>query len=195
MGIPRPRQFQFLGCDQWYANRRSFPALGSTNSFNANGTGFYTFDGTYGYGDYGWLLATSLTNSPAALQALYPGLQISSSFSYEGYVTNYVFVQYFTNQSGVGTTYPPPLVLVTASNKVVTLQTKLYCNHLSPMSFPVNVSPTTTEKLIVTSVTPNTGAPFGSPPVTNSPSPKPHPEHAIRLLLHTAVVSNQRLSQ
>jgi len=162
--VPDPDSLTFLIVTD-ATQQAVFPSNGSTNSFGVNGAGFYTFDGTYGYGDYGWLIATSVTNSPAVLQALYPGLIIASSYSYVGYVTNYVFSQYFTN-SGVGTTYPPPLILVTASNKVVSLQER-YVTTFENV-FPVNVSPTTTQKIFVTSITPNTGAPYPAPPVTNS---------------------------
>lgn len=133
------------------------------NLTTTNGT-FYFFDGTFGYGNYGYLVATSKTNSPAALQALYPGLQIASSTNFFVYATNWVFTQYFTNQ-GVGSTYPPPLTLVTVSNAQVYLQTNWVTTFANV--FTNHVSPTTTYKRQTITVTPNTGAPFGSPPVTN----------------------------
>jgi hypothetical protein len=138
------------------------------NGNGTNGTGdggFYFFDGNVGYGDYGWLVAESLTNSPAVLQALYPGLVIASSSNYFVLATNYTYTQYFTNL-GIGTVFPPPLVLVTVTNKSYFLLEK-YVTKFANV-FPDHTSPNTTEIQQTTTVTPNVGAPFGSPPVTNT---------------------------
>lgn len=142
-----------------------FPNITGTNVIAANGLGFYFFDGTYGYGDYGWLVATSVTNSPAVLQALYPGLIIASSSNYFGYVTNYTYTQYYGYQSGIGQPWPPPLVLITVTNKVVTWQEK-YSTKFANV-FLDKVSPTTTIKQETISIVPNYGAPYGSGPKTN----------------------------
>jgi hypothetical protein len=141
-----------------------FPSSTATNTVGTNG-GFYVFDGTYGYGDYGWLVATSLTNSPAVLQALYPGLVIATTTNYFISATNWVYSQYFTN-AGIGTTYPPPLTLVTVSNKVLVPLEEYVTTFANVVRH--NVSPTTTYKLQTITVSPNTGAPYPASPVTNS---------------------------
>jgi hypothetical protein len=141
-----------------------FPSATSTNITGTNG-GFYTFDGTYGYGDYGWLIAFAMTNSPAVVQAAYPGIIIASSTNYFVRATNWTFTQYFTN-TGVGTTYPPPLTLVTVSNGHPFLLEKFVTTFANV--FPDKVSPTTVTRFQTTTITPNTGAPFPSSPVTNT---------------------------
>ena len=134
------------------------------NTGGTNGVFLYFFDGTFGYGNYGWLVATSQTNSPAALQALYPGLQIASSTNYFVTATNWVFTQYFTNATGIGSAYPPPLTLVTVSNaqqfqleKFVTTFANVFTNH---------VSPTTTYQQQTITTAPLVGAPYPPPLVT-----------------------------
>ena len=145
-----------------------FPNGNGTNNTGTN-AGFYFFDGTFGYGDYGALVAASLTNSPAVLQALYPGLLIASSSNYFVIATNWTFAQYFTN-SGVGQPYPPPLVLVTVSNAHPFLLEKFvtkFANVFRDPGHHGNSSPNTIVKRQTISVVPNTGAPYPAPPVTN----------------------------
>ena len=144
-----------------------FPSPTATNSFSATNGGFYVFDGTYGYGDYGWLLASSVTDSPAVLQALYPGLIISSSTNYFVTATNWTYTQYFTNAAGYGAPYPPPLTLVTVSNGHPYLLEKYVTTFANVVLDPKNEHSTTRATLQNTTVTPNLSAPYGSPPVTN----------------------------
>jgi len=141
-----------------------FPAGTATNNPALNG-GFYYYDGAFGYGDYGWLLGMATTNSPAALQLLYPGLVISSSSNYFVLATNWTYTQYFTN-TGVGTVYPPVLTLVTASNAHPYLLEK-YVTTFGNV-FPNKTKPTTTIQQQTTTVTANTGAPYPALPVTNT---------------------------
>lgn len=140
-----------------------FPNGNGTNNTGTNG-GFYYYDGNFGYGDYGWLVASSLTNSPAVLQALYPGLVIASSSNYFVLATNWTFFQYFTNL-GIGTVYPPPLTLVTASNPHPFLLEKFVTKFANV--FPNRISPNTVATRQTTTVVPNVGLPYPSPPVTN----------------------------
>ena len=142
-----------------------FPSSNGTNNAGTNGFGFYVYDGNFGYGDYGWLMAASQTNSPAVMQALYPGLIISSSSNYFVVATNYTYTQYFTN-SGAGTVYPPPLKLVTITNRTRYLLEKFVTKFANV--FPDKVSTTTQAKLQTISVVPNSGAPYPAPPVTNT---------------------------
>jgi hypothetical protein len=141
-----------------------FPNPNGTNITTGTNGGFYVFDGSYGYGDYGWLVATSMTNSPAVLQALYPGLVIASSSNYFVMATNWTYAQYFTN-SGVGSTYPPPLVLVTVSNAHPYLLQKYVTTFANVI--PNKVRPTTSAQLQTRVVQPQVGAPYPAPLVTN----------------------------
>ncbi len=145
-----------------YTTPQLFPNGDGTNGTTAGA--FYFYNGTYGYGDYGWLVATSKTNSPAQLQALYPGLLIASSTYSFAPVTNAIVTQYFTNL-GYGQPYPPPVVLVTVTNYTVnwmfTYQTT-FANVITN-----RVSPNTVAYLQTITVSPNLKAPAGSPPLTN----------------------------
>ncbi len=162
--FPNPDALLYSIVTNFNLPQQLLPATLATTT--ANG-GFYTYDGTIGYGDYGWLVATSLTNSPAVLQALYPGLVIATS-------TNYFVLwqpisrtlQYFTN-SGVGQPFPPPLILVTKTNRTPFLQERFVTTFANAV-FPHKIRPTTVSKLQTISVVPNYGAPYPAPPVTNS---------------------------
>jgi hypothetical protein len=141
-----------------------FPDLTGTNLVSTNAFGFYYFNGTYGYGDYGALIAASLTNSPAVLQALYPGLVIASSSNYFVLATNWTFTQYFTNV--IGTVYPPVLTLVTVSNAHPFLLEKFVTTFANV--FPNHVSANTVVKRQTITVSPNTtGSPYPPTTVTN----------------------------
>jgi hypothetical protein len=157
---PDPASLQYL-VQTNTTQQQLFPAIALAN----NGAGFYEFDGAYGYGDYGALEAAALIDSPAVLTALYPGIQIASSYSYFGYVTNYTYTQYFTN-TGYGTGYPPPLVLATVTNKVVTLLEK-YATTFANVFTNKDTHPTTVAQLQNITVTPNYGVAYPAPPVTN----------------------------
>lgn len=147
-----------------FSLQQKFPNLTGTNIIGTNG-GYFYFDGTYGYGDYGWLVATSLTNSPAVLQTLYPGLLIASSSNYFVLATNWIYTQYFTNLTGPGTPYPPPLTLVTASNPQPYLLEKFVTTFANV--FPDKVRSTTSIKQQIITVAPNIGAGYPAPPLTN----------------------------
>ena len=142
-----------------------FPTVSGTNNAGTNGLGFYSYDGTFGYGDYGWLMATALTNNPATLQALYPGLVINSYSNYFVIATNYTYTQYFTN-TGVGTVYPPVLTLVTRTNRTPYLLEKFVYKFGNVV--PYRTSANTTTKRQTITVTANTGAPYPALPVTNT---------------------------
>lgn len=141
-----------------------FPSLTTTNITGTNGAGFYTFDGNFGYGDYGALVATSLTNSPAALQAMYPGLLIANSTNYFVLVTNWVYIQYFTNAS-YGSPYGSPPRLVTVSNAVLALQERYFTTFANV--FTHNISSNTVSQLQTITVSAKYGSEYGTPPQTN----------------------------
>jgi len=162
--FPDPTSLQFDVITN-YSLQQLFPNVNGTNVITGtNGAGFYTYDGNYGYGNYGWLIATSTTNGPAALQALYPGLVIASSSNYFVLSSNITYTQYFTN-TGYGTTYPPPLTLVTVTNYTPYLLEKFVYTFANV--FTNRVSPNTVSYLQTITVSPNLRAPYPSPPVTN----------------------------
>src|SRR5665213_870018 len=76
-----------------FSTEQLFPS-GAT-VIGTNG-GFYFFDGTFGYGDLRALLATSTTNNPATLQALYPGPVIASATNYFVIASNATVTTSFT---------------------------------------------------------------------------------------------------
>jgi len=149
-----------------------FPSLTATNAVTGtNGFGFYIFDGSFGYGDYGALLAAAQTNSPAVLQALYPGLVITSSTNYYVLATNWIYQQYFTNIVGIGTPYPAPLTLVTASNGVPYLQQKYVTTFANVFEDPFHPWRTNSSYQLQTTVVQSPiGSPYGSPLATNTTS-------------------------
>jgi len=155
-----------------------FPNQTFTNGFGTNG-GFYTFDGTFGYGDYGWLVATSKTNSPQTLTNLYPGLLVdfANSTNGLGYATNWVYTQYFTN-AGYGSPVGSQ-ILVTVSNAVYTRIPIYYTKFLNVFTNLFHpIRPTTTVYVQTTTVGPLVGSPFGTivtnvslaPMTVNNPS-------------------------
>lgn len=141
-----------------------FPNGAGTNNVSPNG-GFYYFDGNFGYGDYSFLVGNATTNSPAVLQALYPGLVIASSSNYFVIATNWIYYQYFTN-SGIGSPYPPVITLVTASNPQPYLLEK-FVTKFANVFTTKHYSPNTTIQQQTVTVTPNYGAPYPSAPLTN----------------------------
>ena len=141
-----------------------FPSPTATNTFAGTNGGYYVFDGTYGYGDYSLLIASSLTNSPAALELLYPGLVITSSTNYFVRSTNYTYAQYYTN-GGYGSPYSSNLFLVTVTNKQPYLLQEFVTTFGNVV--PHIVHPTTKVYRQTITVGPEVGAPYGSPVVTN----------------------------
>lgn len=109
------------------------------------------------------LVSTSLTNNPATLQAMYPGLQfglISSSFSN---VVSPVVVAYLTNYFGAPAGAPPTLVVTTNYvTNIVEFYQYAFNNVVTNKSYS-----TTTYKVQTITVGPYLGAPAGAPFVTN----------------------------
>ena len=142
-----------------------FPNGPGTNIVGTNVTGaFYTYNGVYGYGNYGWLIATSQTNSPAVLLAQYPGLVIASSSNYFVLSSNITYTQYFA-PLGYGTPYPSPLQLVTVTNYTPVLLEKYVTTFANV--FPNRVTSNSVTYLQTTVVAPKPGTPYPAPPFTN----------------------------
>jgi hypothetical protein len=140
-----------------------FPVVGGTNAAGTN-TGFYYFDGTFGYGDLRALLAASITNGPAALQALYPGLVIASATNYFVLASNATVNAYYAN-GPIGSPYGS-FQLVVVTNYTPYLQERwgytfanLFTNHYYNQSVSYLQSIT---------VAPPYGSPYGTQSTTNA---------------------------
>src|ERR1035437_5593125 len=143
-----------------------FPNGPGTNSTGTNASGFYYYDGTYGYGDLRALLEASITNNPAALQAMYPGLVIASATNYWVIASNATVTTYFAN-GGVGSPFPS-LQAVTVTNYTFFLQEQwaytfanVFTNHYYSQSVSYLQSIT---------VGPNYGSPYPGVSTTNTTS-------------------------
>jgi len=146
-----------------FSTEQLFPS-GAT-VIGTNG-GFYFFDGTFGYGDLRALLATSTTNNPATLQALYPGLVIASATNYFVIASNATVTTSFTS-AGIGSPYPS-LQAVTVTNYTLFLQERwaytfanIFTNHYYNQSVSYLQSIT---------VGPAYGSPYPGAPATNTTS-------------------------
>ena len=137
----------------------------TTTGTNAGGFNyFYYYDGTYGYGNYSTLVALSKTNSPATMQALYPGLVISSSSNYFALGSNGVVTTYYTNYTGSPVGSPPVLVTVTNYNPAII---EYYVNTFANVYTNHFWSTNSISYLLTTTVGPKAGYPVGSPSATN----------------------------
>ena len=106
------------------------------------------------------LVSTSLTNSPATLQTLYPGLQfglVSSSFSN---VVSMVVTNYVTNL--IGYSGPVNVIATNHVTNIVQFYQYAFGNVVTNKSYPH-----TTYKLQTITVGPPIGSPAGSPFATN----------------------------
>jgi hypothetical protein len=145
------------------ATQQLFPNGTGTNATGTNALGFYYYDGVYGYGDLQALLATSATNGPAVLQAMYPGLMILSYSNYFVIASNATVTSYYAN-GGVGSPYGT-LKLVTVTNYTPYLLEKfaykfgnIFTNHYSSKSVSVLQNVT---------VAPQYGSPYPGVSTTN----------------------------
>ena len=135
-------------------------AFTSTNGFNY----FYYYDGTYGYGNYSALVTLAKTTSPAVLQALYPGLVISSSSNYYVLGSNAVYSAYFTNYVGSPVGSPPVFVVVTNYiPALIEMFTTTFANVFTNRIWSTN----SYAYMLTSTVGVPKGYPVGSPVVTN----------------------------
>jgi hypothetical protein len=144
-----------------------FPVFGAggTNAVGTNavaGSGWYnSIDGvTYGTYSYPALVNFARNNNPAALRAAYPGLEFTVLSNYFAVVTVTNTISYYTNFYGSAS---PSLVVKKQKQKAIqeffayrfdNIVTNLY-------------SGVTKAKIQRITVSPMTGAPVGSPAVTN----------------------------
>ena len=149
-----------------FSTQQLFPNGTGTNATGTNASGFYFFDGTYGYGDLRALLEASITNNPATLQAMYPGLVISSFTNYFVMASNATVTAYFTS-GGIGSPYGT-IKVVTVTNYTLFLQERfvykfanVFTNHYYSQSVSYLQSIT---------VGPNYGSPYPGVPTTNTTS-------------------------
>jgi Putative Ig domain len=131
----------------------------SNPNFFVNPTGFGTFD-------LGALLSASVTNDPVTLQALFPGVIVSSTTTNLARTTNLTLVAYFTNFPASPFGSAPTLIIATnatPSFEIVYSDTfaNIVTNHYSP---------NTVVTLQHVTIGPLLSAPFGSGISTNTTS-------------------------
>ena len=115
--------------------------------------------------NYNTLVSASLTNSPATLQALFPGLTVGSTpaLTYFSNVVSPNVIAYFTNFIGQPADSPATLVVVT---NLVTNIVQFYQNTFGNVVTNKTYTQTTFALQTVT-VGPVIGQPIGTPFVTN----------------------------
>ncbi len=117
-----------------------------------------------GYGDLAAFLSFITTNNPAAVQAAYPGIVITSVSNTVVIVSNAIVTAYFTTP--IGSPYGSPPTFVMRTNYQPVFQVKyfytfqnLFTNHYFANTKAILQTTTTTAPV---------GAPFGSPVITNT---------------------------
>lgn len=141
---------------------------GATNFVSGTNGGYYIFSGNtnggYGYGDLTAFLAFAATNPPAALQAAYPGVVISSYTWSEKLGSNATIIAYYTNAL-VGSPYGSPPVLVVKTNYTPVFE--FFYNYTFANVFTNHYSKSYESEITVTVGAP-VGSPYGSPGSTNT---------------------------
>ena len=142
----------------------TFPPMGTTAGA-ANGAGFYYYNGTYGYGDLAAFWAFTKTNSPAAVQAAYPGVVISSYSETWANATNVTYTSYYV-PPGTGTPVgtPPQLVVVPTYQ----VYPGFYYTYTFANVFTNHYTTNALATLQSSSVGAPIGTPYGSPVITNT---------------------------
>ena len=132
--------------------------------------------------NYNTLVSASLTNSPAALQTLFPGLTVGSAtpFTYFSNVVSPNVLAYFTNF--VGQPFGAPATLVVVTNLVTNI-VQFYQNTFGNV-VTNKTYPQTTFALQTITVGPVIGQPIGTPFVTNVTYQFVSIQRAFRGLLH-----------
>jgi hypothetical protein len=141
---------------------------GGTNVVLGTNGGYYVFIGTtnggVGYGNLAAFLAFASTNPPAAVQAAYPGVVISSVSYTVVIASNATYSSYYAPPA-VGSTYGSPPQFVVVTNYTPFFQfiytytfANIFTNHYSTNSFA---------SLQTLSFSAPVGSPYGSPTATN----------------------------
>ena len=134
-----------------------FPVSTTTN-------GGVIFNGiAYGTSSYGALVSYSQTNNAAAVQAAFPGVQLTQVGNYFTNVIVTNLVSYFTNYYGEAIGTPPHLVTKTVLTPTIVEYFKYTFDNIITNIY----SATTVIKTQAITVAPAIGAPVGSPSVTN----------------------------
>jgi hypothetical protein len=108
----------------------------------------------------------ALTNDPVTLSNLYPGLIITSSTPFFAYKPTTTYVAYFTNLVGAPAGSQTLVVAPVTTYSVVTTYSNTYANIVVPPGSSTNGSSVGT--VYTVTVGPLSGAPAGSPFVTNT---------------------------
>ncbi len=117
----------------------------------------------YGTASYGALVSFSQTNNAAAVQAAFPGVQVTLIGNYFTNVIVTNIISYFTNYYGEAIGAPPHLI----TKNVPTPTIVEYYNYTFDNIITNLYSATTTAKIQSITVAPASGAPIGSPSITN----------------------------
>jgi len=132
--------------------------------------------------DLSVLLAAASTNTPAALQALFPNVVVASStFNFSAVCTPNV-IAYFTNYNAAP--YGSAQISVVVTNGTICVPQTNYFdvfanvitngnlagnpNIINLGGYALNYSPNTAATMVTTTLGPPIGSPYGSPVVTNS---------------------------
>jgi hypothetical protein len=149
----------FAAVTNFNAPQALFPPLGGSNNVSSNSLSGY---GTY---DYRGFVEAASTNDPATMQALYPGLVVTSSHDYWILATNKTVTAGYA-PAAYGSPYGSPPRLVYTTNitryplhKYVTTFANVITNYYQPNTKALLQTITTTQWL---------ASPYGSSPATNT---------------------------
>lgn len=141
--------------------------INGTNYTSSTNAGYYTYDGTNGYGDLIKFLAFARTNSLASLQATYPGVQATLLSNAATKVTNANIVTFYTN-GPIGSSYGLAPVLVIVTNYTTVWEMLYYYSFANIITnLPFNHSGKGLQQLITVTVAAPVGSPYASGVVTN----------------------------
>ncbi len=117
---------------------------------------------TSNYNTFWW---SARTNDPATLSNLFPGLVITNSSYYFTNIATPILVAYYTNQ--IGAPVGSPQKLVVATNGYTHSYLAIYSDAFADLVINVGHA-STSAQLVTVTVGLQTGAPVGSPLVTNT---------------------------
>ncbi|MGB8370587.1 MAG: hypothetical protein ACLPYZ_07965 [Limisphaerales bacterium] len=119
---------------------------------------------TSNYNAFWW---SARTNDPVTLSNLFPGLVILASPYYFTNIATPIVIAYYTNL--IGAPYGSPPVLVVKTNGYTYSYPAIYSDTFANLVI-TNGRPNTSASLVTVTVGVQTGAPYGSPLVTNTTS-------------------------
>jgi hypothetical protein len=149
------------------------PYVNTTTNLIGTNSGYYVFfgsttNGGFGYGNLTAFYAFIATNPPAAVEAAYPGVVITSSNFSLTTVSNASYISYYTN-APYGSPYGSPPVLVVKTNYTKVYEVLWYYTFANVFTnLPINHSASGYNELVTVTVAAPVGSPYGSGVVTNT---------------------------